>query len=248
MTPEIPFNPPPHNLELANGDAHVFCALLDQPLSRLEQFAGILSADERARAGRFVFQRDRTRFLAGRGQLREILGWLLGTDPAKLVFAYGEQGKPQLAKPFGGRFLYFNLAHADRLATYIVSAHHEVGIDIERIRPVREAEEIVARFFSPRENEEWRSLPVGQQMQAFFNLWTRKEAQLKANGSGLAGRFVQAERQPNPGKLARLSNATNSADIFSNYSLHSLTPAYGYVGAAATKNAGAPYCWQWRLN
>lgn len=248
MTPEILFDPPPRNLELVNGDTHIFCASLDQPLARLEQFAETLSADERARAARFVFKRDRNRFLAGRGQLREILGWLLHTRPAQLTFAYGDHGKPRLAAPVAGRFLFFNLAHADALAVCAVSARHEVGIDIERVRPIREAEEIAAHFFSTRENAEWRSLPAGQQMEAFFNCWTGKEALLKATGTGLGGPFAQVvEAGLNCGRSLGGSGSANAAAGFSDFFLHPLTPARGYTGTLATKDAGMPCCWGWKM-
>ncbi|HEV2437632.1 MAG TPA: 4'-phosphopantetheinyl transferase [Verrucomicrobiae bacterium] len=170
MTPEILFDPPPRSLKLVYGDTHVFFAALDQPLSRLARFAGILSADERARAARYIFERDRNRFLAGRGLLREMLGRLLRVEPDRLVFAYGDHGKPRLASPVAGRLLYFNLAHSDALAAVIVSAQHEVGIDVERLRPIREAEAIAARFFSARENEEWRLLPAGRADGGIFHL------------------------------------------------------------------------------
>ncbi len=245
MTPEILFDPPPRGLELVNGDTHVFCATLDQPLARLEQFAEMLSADERARAARFVFKQDRTRFLAGRGQLREILGWLLHTRPAQLAFAYGDHGKPQLAAPVGGRFLYFNLAHSDTIAVCAVSAQHEIGIDIEHVRPIREAEEIATRFFSASENAEWHSLPAGRQMEAFYNLWTGREALVKAVGSGLGEPFGRAEMLLDSEKPARLLNPANRADRFPNFFLHSLIPASGYTVTTATKSAEMPYCWKW---
>jgi 4'-phosphopantetheinyl transferase len=81
MTLQIPFSPPPENLQLANGEVHVFYAVLDQPLWRLEQLAETLSADERQRASRFHFGKDKYRYVAGRGMLREFLGRMLGANP-----------------------------------------------------------------------------------------------------------------------------------------------------------------------
>ncbi|HXI73881.1 MAG TPA: 4'-phosphopantetheinyl transferase superfamily protein [Verrucomicrobiae bacterium] len=229
MTSEIIFNRPPRNLQLADGAVHVFCAALDPSPSRLEYFETILSADERARAARFVFAQDRNRFLAGRGMLREILGRLLHADPAQPVFAYGQHGKPRLAGPVDGRFLHFNLAHSDALAIYIVSGQGSVGIDVERVRPVREAEAIMSQFFSARENAEWRALPPARRMEAFFAYWIRKEALLKAGGGSLAAR----------------SGSVLADSIHSGFSLHLLTPVVGYQAAAAIKGAGAPHCWGW---
>jgi 4'-phosphopantetheinyl transferase len=243
--PEIGFGPPPQNLELRNGEAHVFCAALDLPPLRRERFEEILSADERARAARFVLARDRDRFAAGRGLLREILGWLLRADPARLVFARGEYGKPRLAAPVAGCFLHFNLAHSDALAVYIVSARGEVGIDVERVRPLRDAEAIAARFFSARENAEWRSLPADRRERAFFEHWTRKEALLKAIGCGLGAPPNQIQDPLAPGLGAsRLASSRSTPDV-SSFVVHRLTSVPGYQAAAATRSACAPSCWKW---
>jgi 4'-phosphopantetheinyl transferase len=243
--PEICFNPPPQNLELRNGEAHVFCAALDQPPSRLECFEEILSDDERARAARFVFARDRDRFVAGRGILREILGWLLHADPARLAFAYGEHGKPKLAAPVAERFLHFNLAHSDALAVYLVSAQAAVGIDLERVRPLRDAEAIAARFFPARQNAEWRSLSTDRRERAFFERWTHKEALLKAIGCGLGAPLnqIQVPLSPDHGASRPLSSQS-TADVL-NFIVHLLTPVPGYQAAAATRSSGAPTCWKW---
>lgn len=237
MNTEIFFEPPPKHLELVNGEAHIFCAELEGLGAPLERFEKILSDDERARAARFILARDRNRFVAARGMLREILGWLLRAGPERLVFAYGEHGKPQMAAPVAGRFLHFNLAHSDALAVCIVSAQAAVGVDVERIRSVREAEMIAAQFFSASEFAEWRSLPAAKQDGAFFEFWTRKEALLKASGLGLGG-LNQIQVQPK-------SDSAKGAFGLSNFSVHQFTPASGYKAAAASKNVRAPHFWKW---
>lgn len=237
MSVEISFEPPPPDLELMNGEAHIFCAALEELGAQPEHFQEILSQDERARAARFIMTRDRNRFVAARAAMRKILGWLLCADPARLVFAYGEHGKPRLAAPVGGRFLHFNLAHSDALAVCVVSAGDNVGVDVERVRTVREAEAIAAQFFPAREFAEWRSLPTEQQEGAFFECWTRQEALLKASGSGLGG-LNQIQVQP------ELNSPAGAPDL-SNFSVHQFTPASGYKAAAATKNIRAPRCWKW---
>lgn len=245
MTPIILFDLPPRNLDVLNGDVHVFCATLDAAPPRLEQLAGTLSADERDRVSRFVFERDRTRFVVGRGILREILGWLLHVEPAQLAFAYGSYGKPRLAAPLNDRILHFNLAHSDGLVVYAISAHHEVGIDVERIRPVRGAEEIAARFFSTSENTELYSVPEKQRTGAFLNCWTRKEARLKAIGIGISELSNQSEALP-------LSSQSRSAllpgidpPVLSRLCSFSLKPARHYTGAVSAECGRCPRCWKW---
>lgn len=245
MTSAILFDPPPRSLEALNGDVHVFCVTLDQPSARLEQLAGTLSNDEHARSARFNFKQDRNRFIAGRGLLREILGRLLRADPARLTFAYGSRGKPRLASPVNGRMLQFNLAHSDSLAVCAVSASYELGIDIERIRPIREAEDIAARFFSARENAEWRSLPDERRAEAFFTCWTRKEAWLKAIGAGISEILNQGEVPPSSDEPGSPFKSEMVSSASSSLRLYSLKPASLYRAAVATESQGVPYCWKW---
>ncbi len=106
---------PPRNLKLAGNDAFVFGTELDVAKPRMTQLARTLSPDEIERALRFHFEKDRNRFVTGRGLLREALGWLLEADPASIVFSYGERGKPQLADSINGQFLHFNVSHSDGL-------------------------------------------------------------------------------------------------------------------------------------
>jgi 4'-phosphopantetheinyl transferase len=224
MMPGIPFNPPPVNLKPADGEVHVFCIPLDQRPARLEQLAKTLSEDERLRAGNFHFGNDRNRFIAGRGMLRDILGWLLGVEPADLIFSYGDHGKPRLAAPAAKSSLHFNMAHSGSLAVYAISPTYEVGIDVERIRPIREAADIAAHFFSEEERAKWRSLPEDARMEAFFNCWVRKEAVLKACGKGIGASLNQIE-------------VFFDGDFLSGaqFSLRSLSPAFNYAAAVAAR-------------
>jgi 4'-phosphopantetheinyl transferase len=90
----------------------------------------LLSADERARAGQFMFDRDRRRYIAARARLRIILARYVGQAPAALQFHYGPHGKPALDG------ISFNLSHSADLALLAVSRGTVVGVDIERVRPI----------------------------------------------------------------------------------------------------------------
>ncbi|MBW8863334.1 MAG: 4'-phosphopantetheinyl transferase superfamily protein [Verrucomicrobia bacterium] len=234
MKPEITFKPPPQTLELASGEVHVFCSSLDQPRERMEQLTDTLSEDERHRAGRFRFKKDLDRFVAGRGMLREILGWLMGVKPKELSFSYSPNGKPHLTAPTGKKFPHFNVSHTGSLAVYAVSLEHEVGIDIERIRPLRETEDIAAHFFSQSERTQWRSLQTAAKTEAFFNCWVRKEALLKAFGKGIGEPLNQVE-------------VFFGGDLFSGaqFTLRSLLlPVLNHVAAVAVKcRAPLISCW-----
>ena len=147
-------------------------------LARLGDF---LSLDERARAARFHFARDRDRFVAGRGQLREVLGGLLKVPPEGVRFAYGPQGKPALAHETD---LRFNLSHSQDLALLAITENWEVGVDLEFIRADLDPMEIAPSVFSPDECAVLGNLPESERLATFYGYWTRKEAFIKALGVG----------------------------------------------------------------
>ena len=175
----------PRVVDLSGGVVHVWRFTLDPPVSLLARFEPTLNDDEHQRANRFRTETLRRRFLAGRGGLRAILGAALGCPPGEVAFAYGDHGKPRLAGADFGAF-EFNLAHSHGLALCAVSLGRVLGVDLEAIRPLENAERIIGRFFSPREQAEFLALPVPERQSAFFRGWSRKEAFLKATGTGLS--------------------------------------------------------------
>jgi 4'-phosphopantetheinyl transferase len=232
----------PGGLTLVEGDVHVFCASLDVTPGRLEELVQALSDDEWQRAARFRLQRDRQRFLAGRGTLREVLGTLLKVKPASLVFSYGEFGKPQIAVPVAAHSLRFSVAHSEAVALCATSKQ-ELGVDLERIRAMDDAEQIASRFFSPREERSLLALPAEQRLEAFFNCWTRKEAYLKAAGLGLSDCLDQIEVSLVPGEVAEPLRVPNDSR---RWFLHSLFPPTGFVAALAVQQEALRVnTWEW---
>jgi 4'-phosphopantetheinyl transferase len=182
-------------------------ASLDPGPDRLRQLESALSRDERERADRFRFSRDRRRYVAARGILREILAMRLGHEPAALQFEYGERGKPALKKACGGGELFFNIAHSADHGVFAVSAVAELGIDVEVVRPVPDRDAIARRFFTPGESAAIAALPASLRTQAFFLCWTRKEAFIKALGEGLSHPLDAFAVSVEPGRPARLLHA-----------------------------------------
>lgn len=219
---------------LAPEEVHVWSCLLDLPPLALTQASSTLAPDERERASRFHLERDQRRFSAARGQLRVILSRYLGSEPATLAFAYGARGKPALATPTPETSLQFNLAHSAGLALVAVSRTGPVGVDVERIRQMPHADQLVARFFSTRENTSFQALPDDQKSVAFFNLWTRKEAWLKATGEGLAHELRRVNVSFRPDEPARLVGVDGDPSAVANWRLHHLAPEPGFTGALAT--------------
>lgn len=141
-----------------------------------------LSSVERVRAQRFVFERDRVRFVAAHVALRELLAEKLQQPAHTLQFDTGQFGKPYLPR---SPTCHFNLTHSEDLALIAVSHRSEVGVDIERLRDLRDAEGLVERHFSPSEQRAWREVPFRERAAAFHQTWARKEAVVKALGWGL---------------------------------------------------------------
>jgi 4'-phosphopantetheinyl transferase len=219
---------------LLPGEIHVWSVVLDRPEPRVELFQGRLCGEERQRASRFHFELDRNRFIVGRGSLRTILGHYAGKDPADLVFTTGPHGKPGLVPGLSGQ-LFFNLSHSHGLAVCAVACDHEVGIDVEFIRSLPEADSIAARWFSEREQAELRSLPAAQHPYGFFRVWTSKEAYLKATGEGIAEALNQIEVRANPQQPPALLRIEGHAGGAADWSLHELIPAANYVVTLAER-------------
>jgi 4'-phosphopantetheinyl transferase len=168
------------------AEVHVWRVRLDPEPERLEALWATLSPDERARADRFHFSRDRNRFVAGRGQLRCLLGRYLLEDPGRVRLAYGPRGKPRLASEPAAARLSFNLSHSGAQALCAVAPGAAVGVDVESLRAWEDAASVAGRYFSASEAAALRRTAPGLRAAAFLTCWTRKEAFIKATGDGLS--------------------------------------------------------------
>jgi 4'-phosphopantetheinyl transferase len=151
----------------------------------------LLSEEERSRANRYKHEYLRRNFIAARGNLRKFIAQNLGCDPQKIEFGYGDRGKPYIQNVQGipdHQKLFFNIAHSQNLAIYVLSSDREVGIDLEYINLECDVEKIAKRYFLPSEQQ----IIADNQDQhlakylAFYRIWTLKEAYGKATGQGIA--------------------------------------------------------------
>ncbi len=222
-------------LELPDDEIQVWTVPLDLQDAAREQLAPWLAADERQRAARFVFDRDRNRFIVGRGALRVLLAQYSGCTPDEVTFRYGPHGKPALENT-GAAALFFNVSHTHELALVALRRGGEIGVDIERLRPIAEAEAIARRYFTPREHTTLQGLPPADRAAAFFRCWTRKEAMLKAIGVGLSFALNDVEVTLTSDVPARLLSIRGTPDQEqASWRLHHLDPAPDYVGAVAVR-------------
>jgi 4'-phosphopantetheinyl transferase len=170
---------------LASGlslkETHVWRVALDGEMA--DRASWSLSGDERQRAARFQFPRDRRRFEAARAALRAILSGYLGESPTKLRFEYGAYGKPALGLPTE---ITFNLSHCREVALVAVARGRAIGVDIERVQIEVDFRALARTVFSDGEQATLDAIAGDAQREAFFRGWVRKEAFVKARGEGLS--------------------------------------------------------------
>lgn len=175
---------------LEKNQAHVWYAELNRSDSEILQLLDLLSEDEKQRAARFHFEKDRNHFIAARGLLRQILSHYISVTPRAIHFFYGSHGKPELDPTYN---LRFNVSHSHDMALFAVTREIAVGVDIERMDRQCDIDGIVERFFSQHEYAVIKNLSGTKKIQAFFNGWARKEAFLKALGEGLSYPLANVE-------------------------------------------------------
>lgn len=145
----------------------------------------LLSADEQARCQRYIVPTAQKQFVETRGRLRLLLGSYLQQDPASLEFVYSENGKPALAPHSGGDLLQFNLSHSQNRILCAISPNQSVGVDLEGFNSLISYLEVAQRICTPKEWAVFDLLPPAEKPQAFFRIWTRKEALVKLFGDRL---------------------------------------------------------------
>jgi 4'-phosphopantetheinyl transferase len=207
----------------------------------LEEFEQVLSPDEQERARRYRQKRDHVRFVGARGVLRMILAGYLGVSPSEVEFSYSERGKPFLKANSTG--IEFNVSHSEDKALLAIALNRRVGIDVEYIRPI-EVLSLAKRFFQESEYSLLSTFEGMEQLRGFFQLWTAKEAYLKAIGEGLAGlETVEIS-------LSELESA-ESLEIHNtgcDWLLQSLELGEDYCAAIAVEGkASQVNCWQFNI-
>ena len=176
------------SIAIAGTDVDVWAFALSESEVIVDAWSELLCGDEKLRADRFIFRRDRNRWIVARGVLRHVLARYCGIEPAAIGFDYASAGKPSLAPDIAGgaRFVAFNLAHSQDRALLAVARNREIGVDLERARDDFDPLPIARRFFFGAELAAIQAAAPGSQRTAFFRHWVAKEAVLKANGAGLS--------------------------------------------------------------
>ncbi len=214
-----PASTPPTGDDFPRENVDVWSMTLPVPTQHLGRLEETLSSDENKRANHFLSADKRRDFIACRGALRVLLGRYLGTPPAQICFSTLAHGKPRLAQRSD---LNFNLSHTHGLMLTAVSSSLEVGIDVEKVRPVPAAKQMARRYFTAGERADMTNEPA-----AFLRLWTCRESVVKATGSGIATGWDSV-------RILQRSGDTADAIGLGHYCrVRLFTPLPGYVAAIA---------------
>ena len=213
----------------------IWRAQLDLVPAETEALSGMLSKDEQNRAARFRYPVHRGRFIASHGILRNILSRYLGQSPESIRYSANAYGKPHLIDSNRGIDLRYNLSHAQDLALYAIAVDREIGIDVEHSGRSCQTLDIAARFFAPVEAAAIQELPERLRKKAFFACWTRKEAYLKARGSGLSAPLDQFAVSVHPEEPPALLYAAWNGKAQMKWTLFDVDPGGGYMATVAVE-------------
>lgn len=170
-------------MQITPHEIHIWTADLNLTQAEENKKFALLSADERERANRFRFPIHKQRFIAARSKLRELIHLYLNIAPEEIIFSYDEHEKPHLQHA-NSIPLRFNLSHSQHIAVFAFTLEHAIGVDIEKIQEDFNFA-IAQRYFSASENAALMKLPPQEKIAAFYRIWARKEAIIKADGKGL---------------------------------------------------------------
>jgi 4'-phosphopantetheinyl transferase len=240
------WRPPPPRVRLEASMIHVWRAkYVDRP-HRPEAFTASLSAEEKARADRFVRASDRDRFIFAHGMLRSILARYTGCRPRQIVLKTNAYGKPALAGPTGPEGLRFNLAHSGDMVLVALGRDDDLGVDVEFIRSMSDLHQMIKRCFSQEEQRYFGRLPEDQMQRTFFIYWTLKEAYLKGIGLGLSYPLeaVRMQREQSQREFGDLYAAIPMDRP--RWQCLPISPWSGYIGALAAETIHtAPHFWDY---
>jgi len=207
---------------------------------------GVLAPAERARASQFRWDFHRDSFMRRRIALRMILGGYLGVSPHDVAFIVNEFGKPSVVPRQGRRGLSFNTSHSETIAAIAVARSGRIGIDVEHVKPLAEADSVAERFFADGERAALATLAPRDRVDGFFNAWTRKEAVVKALGGGLSIPLNSFEVSLLPGVPPTILRWDIPGEVGARWRIHHIEPALSYIGALVLdRKASVCQCRSW---
>lgn len=197
---------------------------------KIDYYSSLLSQDEKQKSGRFKFKKEADCYIITRGILRLLIASYLKINPKDISFKYTSFGKPLLAFQSS---LKFNVSHSGDMAAFAFFQNQEIGVDIEKIKEDFDVLELAQNFFSKREITSLEKQSPEDLPKAFFRCWTRKEAFIKAEGSGLSFPLDKFAVSLDDDHQAELLETQWNPSEKKEWALFSFTPATGYIAAVA---------------
>ncbi|MEH6824415.1 MAG: 4'-phosphopantetheinyl transferase superfamily protein [Motiliproteus sp.] len=212
---------------------------LESADERLIPFQCILSLEERGRAETIRDAQQRRHWIKARAMLRMLLAQQCGHCAEELRFCLNDWGKPSIAIPctpssyIHSPYPHFNFSHSGKTAVLAMTSMGPLGVDVERIKASTDIDIVARRYFSSTEQQAFNSLPQSQRLRGFYQIWTRKEAYLKAVGVGLSGDLASFDVSQADTGCNLLLAVNGSSQTARHWTLADIEFDNGYVGAVA---------------
>lgn len=233
--------------EINSHQIHVWSINVSNvPENFQNSYYGLLSPNERSRVSKLRFLKDQRTFIIARGVLKKLSGYYLNIDPKMVDFEYEKFGKPRYRN---NSPIKFNVSHSGNLILIGFTKDYELGVDIEYIKEDFNMMEIARNFFSKQEIRSLERLPTKEKPIGFYRCWTRKEAIIKAIGTGLSFPLDSFAVSLDHDLNALLQTTTWNPSEKKNWTLHSFRPNKKYMAAIAIKTKKSSYqLFDWNKN
>jgi 4'-phosphopantetheinyl transferase len=224
----------PRHLVRRSGEVHIWRAFMDEPSVGIPALEDFLDEEERERAARFFFAEDRRRYEVAHHVTREVLSRYLESPPGRVGIMKDLWGRPKLGGESAVGGVQFSMSRSRNLVLIAVAWNREVGIDVEYIAPDPIDTSIARRWFSEKEVAILRGLDEERRSEAFFWLWVRKEACLKAAGRGLSVPLDSVDASPENTDFIEMAACGNPVQ----WSSITFKPETAYAAALCTTRDG----------
>ena len=233
---------------LHNGEVHLWIVSVNSAREQLSYFESILSPDEKERAQRYRNISHGERYVIARGSLRRLLGYYVAGAPDRLQFTYNAFGKPSLSGQTSEAVLNFSVSHSEDQALFGFARGRRIGVDLEYIRPDIDVLGLAKGYFSPDEFRRLRRLQASEQVEAFYRVWTCKEAYLKACGEGLSFGLERVEVSLSLAEPTMIRKVAGPSNASEHWTLKHLSLDLSYLGAAAVEGRSVTFKFlDWQL-
>lgn len=231
---------PSDTFSLKENHVDIWRIFISEQINFLDDYNELLSKKEIKKSKAYAFEKDKNSYLIRHAALRQLIGSYLNIEPNSIKFDTQGNDKPILKTP---QTLKFNLSHSGDMILIAISPNLEVGIDVEMNKPLPDFANIVKSYFSKNEIDKLFNLSETDQLEGFYNCWTRKEAYIKATGQGLSTPLDQFSVSLIPGAAPKLTRVEWDPDELDNWTMFHIDAAQDYIGALCAAGESIQTSW-----